>query len=293
MAKQTVNIGAEPNDKTGDPLRVAFEKINSNFNEQYFESDIVPSLSGGRTFGKYANGQTIPAAGKTAMQVILDALSEYINPELSGLSVSSQATTVEVGTTISGTKSFSWTYKANSGNISQVDILQGATPIASGLPNSGSASVAITSTKLSTAGGSIQWRVRGVDANNNGETVTSAPFTVVARYRRFFGPAASQPASSADARGLPSSAFHSGAATFILNTGTTHKQFFVVLPPNVTIASVIDLDALNVDITSQYQLVGTIAVLDAGGTSHNYNLYKMAMGETYSSNHRHQITTAN
>ena len=35
MAKQLVNIGTAPNDKSGDPLRVAFTKINSNFDELY------------------------------------------------------------------------------------------------------------------------------------------------------------------------------------------------------------------------------------------------------------------
>lgn len=35
MAKQTVNVGSAANDGTGDPLRTAFQKINSNFNEVY------------------------------------------------------------------------------------------------------------------------------------------------------------------------------------------------------------------------------------------------------------------
>ena len=34
MAKQTINVG-QPNTRTGDSLRVAFEKINSNFDELY------------------------------------------------------------------------------------------------------------------------------------------------------------------------------------------------------------------------------------------------------------------
>lgn len=31
MAIQLVNVGASPNDETGDPLRTAFQKINNNF----------------------------------------------------------------------------------------------------------------------------------------------------------------------------------------------------------------------------------------------------------------------
>lgn len=35
MVKQVINIGAGPNDGTGDPLRTAFTKINANFTELY------------------------------------------------------------------------------------------------------------------------------------------------------------------------------------------------------------------------------------------------------------------
>lgn len=35
MAKQTINIGTTANDKTGDSLRAAFQKVNANFTELY------------------------------------------------------------------------------------------------------------------------------------------------------------------------------------------------------------------------------------------------------------------
>ena len=35
MAKQTIGIGASANDGSGDPLRIAFDKVNDNFNELY------------------------------------------------------------------------------------------------------------------------------------------------------------------------------------------------------------------------------------------------------------------
>jgi hypothetical protein len=35
MAKQTINVGTTANDRTGDPLRTAFTKINQNFTELY------------------------------------------------------------------------------------------------------------------------------------------------------------------------------------------------------------------------------------------------------------------
>lgn len=35
MAQQTVNIGAAANDRTGDPIRTAYDKVNDNFTELY------------------------------------------------------------------------------------------------------------------------------------------------------------------------------------------------------------------------------------------------------------------
>ncbi len=35
MAKQTINIGTVANDRSGDPLRTAFTKVNANFTELY------------------------------------------------------------------------------------------------------------------------------------------------------------------------------------------------------------------------------------------------------------------
>ena len=41
MAKQTVNIGTNANDGTGDPLRTAFDKLNDNFDEVYADSFVT------------------------------------------------------------------------------------------------------------------------------------------------------------------------------------------------------------------------------------------------------------
>lgn len=35
MAKQIINIGRTANDRSGDPLRSAFDKVNQNFTELY------------------------------------------------------------------------------------------------------------------------------------------------------------------------------------------------------------------------------------------------------------------
>lgn len=48
MAKQVINIGTSADDGTGDVLRVAFDKVNSNFTELYNDdSGDVGSITGG------------------------------------------------------------------------------------------------------------------------------------------------------------------------------------------------------------------------------------------------------
>jgi hypothetical protein len=44
MAQLTINVGTVANDKTGDPLRTAFEKINANFTEAYTNGSIAGTL---------------------------------------------------------------------------------------------------------------------------------------------------------------------------------------------------------------------------------------------------------
>lgn len=35
MSQQIINIGSLPNDGTGDPLRIAYQKINTNFDQLF------------------------------------------------------------------------------------------------------------------------------------------------------------------------------------------------------------------------------------------------------------------
>lgn len=40
MSKQIINIGTQANDRSGDPLRISFGKINSNFTELYDHNNL-------------------------------------------------------------------------------------------------------------------------------------------------------------------------------------------------------------------------------------------------------------
>ncbi len=51
----------------------------NNFHDT-FESDLIVSLPTGKTFGKYQSGQIIPATGKTAKEIIFDAIKQLQDP---------------------------------------------------------------------------------------------------------------------------------------------------------------------------------------------------------------------
>lgn len=75
-------------------------------NADVFENNLTVSLPGGKTFGRYGSGETIPAIGKTPAEVILMAIAEPIDPtvSLSGNNILTTAfnTTGSVATSLIG-----------------------------------------------------------------------------------------------------------------------------------------------------------------------------------------------
>jgi hypothetical protein len=66
MSQLTINVGTIANDKTGDTLRAAFVKANSNFTELYTASGTVP------------NGTKTSTAVGTAGQISYDSTYLYV-----------------------------------------------------------------------------------------------------------------------------------------------------------------------------------------------------------------------
>lgn len=82
-----------------------------------FPSDLTVSLSGVKTFGKYANGSTIPATGKTPAQVIQMAIVEAINPTVT---LTSSTVIAFNQTAISNVLNFSYTINSLGATVSTV-----------------------------------------------------------------------------------------------------------------------------------------------------------------------------
>jgi len=382
---------------------------NGGGSESVFEEDIIVSLSNGKTFGRYATGQTIPATGKTAAEVIQMASVEPINPTVSLTSPTSiefnqtnvsntinfshvinslnasiasarlewrrggsgSWTTLTASTSSSSTfthtltdtsfnaQSFDYRYtvtdsvgatatatlsitpaaylsptislnvlgnnltqvetslKREKGNVSstlsgtitrrssRVNLvsytLQYSTDgsnwvnIGSSV-NIGPGNSSINSTthndlnlKAST---SIRYRVLVVDTYQQhlGSVGVLSGVTVVAFLNLiFFGPVAQAPQNSSGVRMLVGKIFTDGENPFTINTGTDNRMFSFAVPAGTSIVSVIDVDALNANITTSY-VKSTFNVLDAGSTATSYDVYTMINAEPYSPNsHAHRV----
>jgi len=81
MAKQTINIGTAANDGTGDPLRSAFTKVNSNFTELYEHdaNNVLPGQTGNS--GKYLTTDGTSTSWATLAVPNLSALNQSIIPD--------------------------------------------------------------------------------------------------------------------------------------------------------------------------------------------------------------------
>lgn len=75
MAKQTINIGAAPNDGTGTPLRTSFDYTNQNFTELYASLGGGTGLPGAVTQVLFNNGTNVAGDAGMTFNSTTDVLS--------------------------------------------------------------------------------------------------------------------------------------------------------------------------------------------------------------------------
>jgi hypothetical protein len=120
MAKQTVNLGATPNDGTGDTLRVGGDKINDNFDELYNE----------KGWGYYVDSLSTPIIniGTTYTQITIDGLgasiTSHLPKEIRGISdlwTGSKITPISIGDDYDGRLDV--TVTAKTGSPTLIDVI--------------------------------------------------------------------------------------------------------------------------------------------------------------------------
>ena len=95
MAQQIINLGTGADTGDGDPLRTAFTKTQSNFDELYLlNPETITALTGVSGFGFYVEDQTVASTQTittTASKIVIDGVgatstSAYLPLEIRGIS---------------------------------------------------------------------------------------------------------------------------------------------------------------------------------------------------------------
>lgn len=176
------------------------------------------------TVGGLPSGTNI--LGKTSMELWELVLAAYIPPVFNAFAISGQAQTIEVGTALSGTKTFTWgTTNSTLVAVNSVAIRDVTTNtlIASGLANDNTENVAI-GTITNTSPISHSWRAEATDTHAG--AMVSSNFTVTSLYPYFYGKVASGGVAPGSNRPTANQALiNSGTKVVASSTGTITLPF--------------------------------------------------------------------
>lgn len=271
---------------------IAAEQIAGDWKllTERFTADINVVLAGGKTLGKYGNGQVIPANGKTPKEVILDLAIEYLTPTFSAFAITGQATTVELGTTIAaGMKAFTWA-TTNNGNIQANTVAvrdqTAGADLAVALANDGAENINFPApVTLVNEGDTQVFRIR---ATNTQAVQFTRDLTIIADYVRFYG-VGSQPANSADVRALDGETF-GNTFSIEIPAGETEIAFaYEATRPDIVDSSVKYVEGFNSNVGNTFTKF-TFNVNDAAGTPRSYKVYIAVLGGPYPSDATYNVT---
>ena len=148
-----------------------------------------------QTIGGISVGTTFPAkqdgSGYTMQEMWDKLLYPYQFPTLSGLNITGQGPTVEVGYMImAGAYDFNWS-KSNAGNIEAnsgvINDITNSTTLASGvdIKTLNTTSVNLTGIQKTTGGATHKWEILG--NNNQGGAISPSIYTITWLWRRYVG----------------------------------------------------------------------------------------------------------
>lgn len=158
MAKQTVDLGTTANDGTGDPIRVAFDKVNDNFNELYSNAVIDTSVTVGNTTVNSAITTNGIVSGNTTDYVVANTTELRVHSNTTYSSLSKTTLTVANTTTVNSSVIFIGNSTVNSSiSISSVQISNSTvnTSVSAGSVFVGNSTVNTTVNSSSVSTGSL------------------------------------------------------------------------------------------------------------------------------------------
>ena len=264
-------------------------KINENF--ECLATGSVTGFSGSFftnpsattvTVGGIAAGTTFPS--NYDLQQMFDfLLYPFQTPTFSSFAIQGQANTIEVGTELTGTKTFTWA-TTNSANV-EADTIQiadttNATTLGSSLANDGSEALALGATIVNNTPGTHVWTISGTDTQAGSFSTT---LTISWRWKMYYGTSTNTTLTEAQIEALANDTLVTSiAGTYSLAAGG-YKYFCV--PDEFDAINTItdDLTGFNVAMADSsdgytssengfsYQ---TVSVTNTNGQTTDYRVYR-------------------
>lgn len=117
MAKQTINVGSAPNDGTGDPLRDAMVKVNSNFTELYTDAFPSNTVSVGNssvnavvnsTSISLSNPASVITVGNTSVKATVNSTGFHTTGSITSSDATLSSNTLNLGSSTDAANGFTY-----------------------------------------------------------------------------------------------------------------------------------------------------------------------------------------
>jgi Ubiquitin-like domain len=259
---------------------VAFDGSSDIVIPAKFTNDVKINLSGGKSLGKYPNGATIPAAGKTLDEFLLDLVTESIHPTYNAPSVSissDKTASYEIGADI-GTVTLSSSFNQNNGGTATgTTYFKNGGSLGAGVRtnNHGVLSTSISYSVTVTYGaGTVVLNDNLGNPDATGQIAagsTSSSLTISPYANKYFGTSASNSIDDATLRaGINEVASGKAKSNFnVAITGGT-KYIFYAYPASLGAISSISVEGFG---SLDAFTLTTRNVTNASGHTQSYNIY--------------------
>lgn len=184
-------------------------------------------------------------AGLTLSEIIEKMVTTYLSPAFSSFSITGQNTLIEVGTALSGDRTFTWS-TSNASNV-QADSIQirnvsSNTLVSTGLTNDGSETVNI-GTITNTSPIIQSFRAEGL--NTNAIQFNSSNFTISSVYPYFYGKSSTSPTVNAAMVTGGTKVVASSTGTISISFNAESEYIWFAHPASNTTKTVWYVSALN------------------------------------------------
>jgi hypothetical protein len=244
----------------------------------YTNAEATPVTIGGIPSGSTFLDQT--------MQQMWDALLyPYQYPAFSAFSISGQNTLIEVGVTISGSKTFLWS-TTNSSNVQSNSIIikdvTNTITLATGLANDGSEVIALPTPIQKTTQATHQW---GIEGTNTNASIFTGSFTVSWLWRMYYGPSTNTTLTETNIEALANSGLASGFSGTFAYAGGGYKYFcfpdsfgspvsFKDASTNLNVAMASSIDDAFYSNIANGLYYGLVSVTNTYSQTTNYRVYR-------------------